>query len=185
MDYYLEIKILPDPEFKNSTLMNALFSKLHRALGQVGQGAIGVSFPGFDKKGLGSLLRVHGTEQKLGQLMEANWLVGMRDNTSISALSPVPDSAQHRTVSRIQAKSAHNKRKRSIAKGWLTEQEAFEKIPDSQQKELSLPYAQLKSLSNKNPMRVYIQHGPLLDEPVSGPFSSYGLSGTATVPWWF
>ena len=32
MNYYWEIRVLPDPEFKETVLMNALFAKLHRAL---------------------------------------------------------------------------------------------------------------------------------------------------------
>ena len=45
MDHYVDIQVLPDPEFLETTLMNELFSKLHRALGKHGQGKIGVSFP--------------------------------------------------------------------------------------------------------------------------------------------
>ena len=32
MDHYLDIRLLPDPEFPAPLLMNALFTKLHRAL---------------------------------------------------------------------------------------------------------------------------------------------------------
>lgn len=45
MDHYLEIRVLPDPEFSSEMLMAALFAKLHRVLGARGQGDIGVSFP--------------------------------------------------------------------------------------------------------------------------------------------
>ncbi len=38
MDHYLEIRVLPDPEFSSEMLMAALFAKLHRALGARGQG---------------------------------------------------------------------------------------------------------------------------------------------------
>lgn len=44
MDHYLEIRVLPDPEFSSEMLMAALFAKLHRVLGARGQGDIGVSF---------------------------------------------------------------------------------------------------------------------------------------------
>ena len=39
MDTYLEIRLLPDPEFVPTMLMNALFSKLHRGLVEQGGGA--------------------------------------------------------------------------------------------------------------------------------------------------
>merc|ERR1711879_218909 len=102
----------------------------------------------------------------------------------MGSIVPVPEGCQHRTVRRIQAKSAWNKRKRSIAKGRLTEEEAQAKIPDDQQKNLKhLPFLQIKSLSNGNTMRIYVNHGELQNEPVSGTFNSYGLSATATIPW--
>lgn len=182
MDYYLDITVLPDPEFKETVLLNALFAKLHRALGQLGEGKIGVSFPRFGKT-LGDQLRLHGTAASLDRLMACNWTQGLKDYTAWSELSPVPADVQYRTVRRIQKKSAHNKRKRSIHKGWLTEEEAKLRIPDAQQQTLKLPYTQIKSLSNGNSMRVYIEHGKIQPQAVPGEFSSYGLSPTATIPW--
>ncbi|MDA5483387.1 type I-F CRISPR-associated endoribonuclease Cas6/Csy4 [Yersinia intermedia] len=93
------------------------------------------------------------------------------------------EAVQYRTVRRVQAKSAHNKRQRSIAKGWLTEQQAFEQIPDTQQKSLRLSFIQLRSLSNGNTMRIYIQHGELQEQAQLGSFSAYGLSNSTTIPW--
>ena len=182
LDFYLDIKLLPDPEFETQDLLNALFSKFHRAMSQTVPGKIGVSFPEVDKR-LGSVLRLHGSEAELGLLMENNWLKGMRDYCLISKVESVPDAVQHRTVKRVQMKSAHNKRKRSIAKGWLTPEQAAEQIPDSQQKRNPFPFIEMKSLSNQNRMRVYIDHGELQSEPLEGSFNSYGLSATATIPW--
>lgn len=54
MDYYLDIKLMEDLEFSAPILMNALFSKLHRALVEVSQGEIGVSFPVLSGKTLGN-----------------------------------------------------------------------------------------------------------------------------------
>ncbi|MBM95204.1 MAG: type I-F CRISPR-associated endoribonuclease Cas6/Csy4 [Oceanospirillaceae bacterium] len=183
MDYYVEITVLPDPEFEEQVLLNALFSKFHRGMGQTVPGEVGISFPEVAKR-LGSVLRLHGNESSLNQLMAENWLKGMRDYCQVGEVHPVPEVVQYRTVRRVQAKSAWNKRKRSIAKGWLTEAEAPAKIPDSQQKNLKhVPFLQIKSLSNGNPMRIYIEHGALKDDPVAGTFNSYGLSATATIPW--
>jgi CRISPR-associated endonuclease Csy4 len=41
MDHYLEIRVLPDPEFSEEMLMAALVAKLHRALGKEGRGILG------------------------------------------------------------------------------------------------------------------------------------------------
>lgn len=182
MDHYLDIKVRPDLETSAQDLLNNLFAKLHRALGQYAAGNIGISFPG-NAKTLGSVLRLHGTAQGIEQLMQHNWLQGMRDYVHCGVILPIPARVKYRRVRRVQAKSAHNKRRRSIAKGWLTEQQALEQIPDTQQRLLALPFIQLSSLSNGNMMRVYIQHGELLDKPQPGSFSAYGLSGSATVPW--
>lgn len=43
--HYIDITILPDPEFSHTHLMGALLSKLHRALVQLQSSSIGVSFP--------------------------------------------------------------------------------------------------------------------------------------------
>ncbi len=59
MDHYIEIRVLPDPEFSEEMLMAALMAKLHRALGQRGKGDIGVSFPAHGIKP-GAVLRLHG-----------------------------------------------------------------------------------------------------------------------------
>ena len=182
MDHYIDIKVLPDPEFKESVLLNALFSKLHRALGQVTEGRVGVSFPDC-KKFLGDRVRLHGTQADLTKLMDANWLQGLRDYSHQSGIAKIPDKVSHKIVRRVQVKSSHNKRKRSVAKGWLTEAEAIQLIPDSQQKMLRLPFLQIKSLSNGNSMRIYVEHSKDLKDAVTGTFSSYGFSSTATIPW--
>ncbi len=182
MDYYIDIKVLPDPEFKETVLLNALFSKLHRALGQVAEGRVGVSFPDATKL-LGNKIRLHGTQTDLTKLMGVNWLQGLRDYAHQSEVKKIPDKVSYKIVRRVQAKSAHNKRKRSVAKGWLSEAEAIQLIPDTQQKMLRLPFLQIKSLSNGNLMRIYVEHSKELDGAVVGTFTSYGFSSTATVPW--
>ena len=182
MDHYINIKVLPDPEFEATVLMNALYAKCHRVIGQLGEGQVGVSFP-HHKKNLGDVLRLHGNQENLKQIMGENWLKGLSDYTQVSEVKSVPESVQYRTVQRIQKKSPYNKRKRAVAKGWCTEAEAAEKFKDDSHKLLDLPYAQIKSLSTQNMIRIFIQHGELLSSSVVGVFSSYGLSKTATIPW--
>lgn len=182
MDHYIDIKVLPDPEFKSTVLLSALFSKLHRALGQVAEGRVGVSFPEV-KKMLGEKIRLHGTQADLIKLMDTNWLQGLRDYSHQSEIKKIPEKVSYKTVRRVQAKSAHNKRKRSVAKGWISEAEATQCIPDTQQKTLQLPFLQIKSLSNGNSMRIYIEHSKEFDKAVAGTFTSYGFSSVATIPW--
>lgn len=184
MDHYLDIHLLPDePEIDVVFILNALFSKLHLRLVQHDHGRIGISFPKKNKH-LGDVLRLHGTLDDLTAFMCEDWRKGLKGFTACSEISRVPSSTTNfRVVRRVQAKSAHNKRQRSIAKGWLTEREAFERIPDSQQKTLNFPFVQILSRSTAQKMRVYIEHGPIQAASVNGMFSTYGLSAVATIPW--
>ena len=76
MDHYIEIRVLPDPEFSEEMLMAALFAKLHRALGARGKGDIGVSFPLYSLK-LGDVLRLHVVAQALDELEALLWRHGL------------------------------------------------------------------------------------------------------------
>ncbi|WP_041719515.1 type I-F CRISPR-associated endoribonuclease Cas6/Csy4 [Desulfurivibrio alkaliphilus] len=183
MDCYVEISLLPDPEFPDSILMNALFAKLHRALAENGKQEIGVSFPEFGKK-LNSKLRIHGSEESLKRLMDLNWIQGMKDYTRVSGIAKVPDSCQYRTVKRVQAKSSVDRLyRRSVKKGWLSEENAEQQKERAREGRLKLPFVQLKSQTTGQQFRLFIQHGSLQEKPVTGRFSSYGLSNEATVPW--
>ncbi|NHB92807.1 type I-F CRISPR-associated endoribonuclease Cas6/Csy4 [Photorhabdus cinerea] len=183
MDYYFEIRVLPDPEFSQQSLMEALFAKLHRALGQVGDGRIGVSFPCAGKT-LGDKLRIHGASEALNDLQALPWLKGLRDYTEIMDIQPVPQDTRYRCVSRVQVKSSVERlRRRSIKKGWLTEEQARQSIPISKEQRTHLPFLLLKSLSSRQTFPLFIEQGPIEDKPTSGVFSSYGLSSSATIPW--
>ncbi|CED57549.1 CRISPR-associated protein, Csy4 [Aliivibrio wodanis] len=182
MKFYCDIKVLPDPEASEPVLISNLMAKLHRTLVELKGINIGISFPNVNKT-LGDTLRLHGDEAALKQLFDLNWLKGLRDYCSQTSVLQVPEGCQYRCVKRKQAKSANNKRKRSIAKGWLSEEEATLKIGHEQQKMLRLPFVQLKSTSTGQVMKLFIDHGGLQDKAVEGQFNRYGLSSSATVPW--
>jgi len=186
MNAYLEIRLLPDPEFPATTLMNALFNKLHRGLVEYGDERIGVSFPDCTerKHSLGERLRIHGSAADLDKLMAANWIAGMRDHTAVSAISEVPVDARPRVVRRVQAKSSpERQRRRLVARKGVSAEHAIRTIPDSVAATLKLPYVVLTSRSTGQQFRLFIEHLPAQDEAVAGNFSAYGLSATATVPW--
>lgn len=196
MQYYVDIRLRPDIEFSASMLMQALFAKLHRALGQYAEGQIGLSFPEnnapkIHEKNpkpvkhyvLGSLVRLHGQQEHLQQFMQQPWLQSLHAYCDCSAVQPIPSSVQHRTVKRVQIKTQHNKRERAIRKAGLSEEAAYQKHPTQNERVNPHPFIELQSLSNKNRMRIYIHHGALQDSPTQGTFSSYGLSSKATIPW--
>lgn len=182
MNFYCDIKVLPDPEASEPVLISNLMAKLHRALVDLKDINIGISFPNVNKT-LGDTLRLHGNEADLNLLFDLNWLKGLRDYCSQTPVLLVPEACLYRCVKRKQAKSANNKRKRSIAKGWLSAEEATLKIGNEQQKMLLLPFVQLKSTSTGQLMKLFIEHGGLQDKAVEGQFNRYGLSTSATVPW--
>ncbi len=183
MDHYINIRVLPDPEFTASVLMDALFAKLHRSLGKLSQGNVGVSFPEHGRL-LGSVLRLHGTAEALRSLQASHWYKGLSDYTEQSDILPIPADTMFRTVRRVQVKSsAERLRRRSVKKGWLTEQQAQEKITFAQEKRTALPAIQMKSTSTGQVFLLFIEHGPVVHRGVVGHFSSYGLSSTTTIPW--
>lgn len=186
MDTYIDIRLLPDPEFPATTLMNALFGKLHRGLVAHGEGRIGVSFPDVkdNSRSLGNRLRLHGTALDLHGLTQVDWLSGMRDHVTVHAAAQIPAGAGHRIVRRVQAKnSPARERRRLIARKGIGQKEAEIAIPDQCAEHLDLPYAVLNSHSTGQQFRIFIEQRPVQDKPSAGAFSAYGLSSTATIPW--
>lgn len=187
MDHYLDIHLLPDPEFAPLDLMDALYAKLHRALVALRSEAIGVSFPqvGSLGVGLGGVMRLHGSQQHLTDLMLANWLAGMRDHVTVSPVQAVPlNRIGYRVVSRVQAKSnPERERRRLMRRKGLDEAQARARIPDSAAETLALPYARLRSQSTGQAFHLFIRHGAIVDRATDGAFNAYGLSSAATIPW--
>lgn len=200
MDHYVDFRLLPDAEFAPAMLMAALFTKLHKALAAGALQTIGVSFPQMDvgdaaparasrtgahpRYALGQLLRLHGTSLALHTLLTTDWLTGMRDHVTCGAVLVVPTDAQHRVVSRVQAKSSSERlRRRQMRRHGLTAEQAQERIPDSAAKTLNLPFLTLRSQSTGQTFRMFIRLGPEQATAVPGEFGAYGLSSQTTVPW--
>ncbi len=186
MNRYIEIRILPDPEFVETMLMNALFSKLHRGLADLGSGAVGVSFPDITLEspfGLGERLRLHGDGQQLSQLMELKWMTGLHDHTETSGLLYVPANIRHRTFFRVQAKSSFERlRRRRIQRHRVDVEAAIRAIPEHPER-LKLPYVMLASRSTGQRFPLFVNAGDFVDTAVTGKFGAYGLSRTVTIPW--
>ncbi|NIY47472.1 type I-F CRISPR-associated endoribonuclease Cas6/Csy4 [Cedecea colo] len=183
MDSYQDIRVLPDPEFQESMLMAALFAKLHRALGGRKKGDIGVSFPEHNRSP-GGVLRLHGKQTALKELEATGWRAGLNDYCTASSVLPVPAIKGWRKVTRVQVKSSPERLlRRSVRKGWITEEEAQHRLSAMQEKRSKLPFIQLKSLSNGQAFRLFIHHSDLQEQQISGNFSNYGFSDGATIPW--
>jgi CRISPR-associated endonuclease Csy4 len=185
MDRYIDIRVLPDPEFAPSQLMSTLFAKFHRCLVHLHADDIGVSFPEVDaaRPGLGAVLRIHGTDDAIGRLINVEWLTGMRDHVAISGVQAVPECVGYRRVRRVQAKSSAERiRRRQMRRHQWTEAEARERIPESVGRTLSLPYVTMESGSSHQRFLLFIDQQEA-GGSVVGSFNAYGLSSSATVPW--
>jgi CRISPR-associated endonuclease Csy4 len=184
MDAFLEIRLLSDPEFPPNVLLNVLYGKLHQALAARSGNNIGISFPDFGKNGLGTRMRLHGMAVDLEILMAQNWMVGLRDHTEVGQVLPVGKIVGYRIVRRVQAKSNPERlRRRLTARKGITAEQAREAIPDSAAERVNFPYVVVNSRTTGQQFRLFVEHLPLQENPVEGPFSAYGLSSSGTIPW--
>ena len=190
MEHFMDIQVLPDPELPTHVLLSALYAKLHRALvlGSDNAGGIAVCFPGYSLRpgavGLGSSLRLLGSQPALKALTSLGWMGGQRDQVSVTGIAAVPSGAAHRSLRRAQAKSNPERlRRRLIKRHGIEEVEAAKRIPDSAAEMLKLPFLQLRSASTGQGFRLFLQLSPVLASGANGTFNTYGLSPTATIPW--
>jgi len=182
MKRYVEIVIKPDDEMRENVLLNKVYSKLHKALFELQTTDIGVSFPKY-KVMLGDVLRLHGTEAKLTELQNTNWLGGLSGYCQVSGIQIIPDKVMHRTVSRIQANMTEAKLRRLIDRGTISTEETKHYKAKMFSQGLDNPYLELESTSNGHKHRRYLVFGDKITESITGEFDFFGLSKVATVPW--
>jgi CRISPR-associated endonuclease Csy4 len=184
MHHYIDIRISDNQEFSPHIVMNMAFERLHLALADMKSDNIGVSFPDADGtcSGLGKVLRMHGDEKALSDVSKHRFISVIRDYALIDSVHKIPDVTSFYTVRRVQEKSNPERlRRRQMKRHGLTEEQAKERIPDSAAKFLELPFIILNSKSTGQKFRLYIRQMDA-DSLVFGSFSTYGLSGTATLP---
>lgn len=188
MDHYIDIRLRTDPDFAPPMLMGALYNKLHRALFDLQTTEVGVSFPGHKHgvraRTLGDHLRLHGSRARLEQLMGADWLTGMRDHTQVSELLAAPANAQHINVARKQFNTGSESRAKRYAKRHnIAEDEARQIYAKLAERRIELPFVQINSRSTQQRFCLFIEHSKPQASPVAGAFNHYGVSSSATVPW--
>lgn len=190
MKHYIEIKLFPDAEFKATTLLNALYNKLHKALFELQANDIGVSFPDYGKT-LGPRLRLHGNQASLQALRQKDWIGRMKDYCQASEIQAIPEKVSYRNLSRQKDKMSSAKIRRLCARqaqGKRTNRPELteEDINAYQEKRLNsydkTAFLELKS-SKGQKYRRHIVLGKPQDTPTTGVFDHFGLSKTATVPW--
>lgn len=183
MNYFIDITLLPDPEFKANVLLNSLYTKFHKALFDLKSTKIGVSFPKY-KVTLGNVLRIHGEKLELNKLQELNWIGGMNGYCIIGDITPIPEVTKFRIVSRVQTTMSNSKLQRLIKRGSIPEDDIKQYRAKMFSKGIDdTPYLELVSSSNGHKHRRYIKFSEILDKSVKGNFDQFGLSKTATIPW--
>lgn len=184
--HYLELNVQPDPETSAAQLLGALYGRLHVALVQQQHSDIGISFPRYslNPRGIGNVLRLHSSESTLRNLMQEDWLKGMRDHVRMTDIKPVPEHAQHCTFRRKQFKTnAERLRRRRMQRKGETAAQAAEAIPATIERKPNLPYVHLRSHSTTQPFCLFIERSTPQENENRGEFNCYGLSPFATVPW--
>ena len=187
MNYYVEIKLLCDPEIGLGFLWKKVFTQVHLALAEHGGGAIGVSFPQYGDKvfPVGDTLRLFAsTQEGLDSLNIKQWMARLQDYVKISDIRKIPDDIQeYASFSRKQVKTGKERQARRYAmRHDIDYEEALKYYENMEEKVLKLPFVMLQSLSSNQELKLFIEKRRSTIETI-GDFNSYGLSKEATVPW--
>lgn len=190
MKFYCDITLLPDAEANLGFLWQKVFGQVHLALVANklpdGNSAVAVSFPAYADKAfpLGNKLRMMaGDEKELQVLNLDKALSRLADYSHMSSIKPVPQSNLHVNFWRVRFDSNIERlaRRRAKRKGICFE-DALGHYASFDEEQSKLPYIQLQSSSRGERFRLFIEKAEL-KEAVEGDFNCYGLSKTATIPW--
>jgi len=182
MDHYIDIKLTPDAEMRENVLMNKVYSKLHKALFTLKSDSIGVSFPEY-KVLFGCIIRLHGQKAMLNDLQGLDWIGGLGGYCKSSEISAVPKICKYRIISRKQSNMTQAKLNRLIKRGTISKNEIKSYKSKMYACGLDEPYFELESGSNGKKHRRYINFSNFTEKSEKGEFDCFGLSKTATVPW--
>ena len=182
MNCYIDIKLKPDVEMKENLLLNRVFTKYHNALVALASNTIGVSFPEYRLK-LGLVLRIHGSRVDLQELQTLDWLGSLKRYCVVCELLEIPETTGFRVISRIQSNMTNSKLRRLIRRNSIPGNQVRQYKAKMYSQGLDQPYLELESASSGHKHRRYIHFGQIVEKPVVGTFDSFGLSKTATVPW--
>jgi len=192
MKYYLDTTMEADEDIPIHFIRNKVYTKLHKALSTLQSTDIGVSFPKYRVK-LGDVIRIHGSHQRLGELQALNWLGGLSGYCVVGDIMPVPEKVKgYRMVSRIQTTMTETKLRKRVEyqkkTGDLNTEDDIQAYIQQYRaamysKSLENPYLELQSNSNGHKHRRFFHFGALSSTATIGEFDQFGLSKTATIPW--
>ena len=191
MKYYLDITLLADAEANIGFLWHKVYGQVHIALVEGknanGNSDIAVSFPEYGDKSfpLGNKLRLLASmREQLQQLDIDKWLNRLSDYCHCTSIKEVPQAVSgFMRFKRVQFDTNVERlaRRRAKRKGESLEQ-AMQHFTGFKDQESKLPYINMISLSKNKRFRLFIEKEEENGEKM-GEFNCYGLSKTATVPW--
>ena len=200
MNYYQDITLLPDADITLGFIWQKVYQQIHLALVENktddNHSTVAVGFPKYGNKGfpLGNKLRLFAqSEDVLHQLKIENWLSRLTDYCHIKSIQPVPDKIEgYGCFKRKQFKS--NLRKEAQRRAKYKNESLEDALAHFQHydTECKLPYINMISLSTRDEQQInrkfklFIEREPegeMFAQPRPGQFDCYGLSKTATIPW--
>src|SRR3990167_1277774 len=169
MKKYFEITLIDNPNMSVCELWSKFYMQLHLALveqqDQQGKIPIGISFPEYryeSKKGgyLGNKVRMFAQDENLLQLLDLNkWFAHLADYIHCTSIREVPSD---RVITYAQYRRYHvkgnfgNLARRRAKRHKMSLDEAI-KHYQSKAYTSDLPYIQLKSLTNQQSFRLFIE----------------------------
>jgi len=186
MDYYLDLEILPNAEMGKNIVMNVIGSRLHQFLVVEKGVELGTSFPDYSKnpRTLGKRMRLHGTSQSLDRVAQSEWLELLGDYVHVKDVQQKPKSCKYVDVRRVQAKSSVLRLARRYARRHgVSLDEALALYKNVSDKKLSYPFLSLNSNSTGQRFNLFIKQSQPHSIARAGKFNSFGLSKTASLPW--
>ncbi len=212
MNYYQEIRLLPDAEANLGFLWQKVYQQIHIALVENKNvddtSTFGLSIPDYfapeqQLKGfpLGDKIRLFAkTEEALSELDISKHLIRLEDYAQVKSIKPVPEHSQYACFTRVSKKGKKRIEEKTKQMAEFKAKETGEPF-DKWFKEYSkkapqvlstLPFIQVaRSIKDKaqgkNSFKLFIEM-ELVDAPVTGDFNCYGLNSKSqkqktTVPW--
>lgn len=199
MKYYLDITLLPDAEANLGYLWQKVFQQVHIALvdNKVGdnESAVALSIVDYGDKDfpLGNKLRLLADSEKTLQKLDIHrWLNRLSDYCHIKPIKPVPGAVtKYACFKRKPVKSIEKKaQRRAVHLNKPYDEVLAYLLEEGQSNQCKLPFINVESQDTKKRAEqgvscrflLFIEQA-LFEAPVSGKFDCYGLSKTATVPW--
>lgn len=186
LSHFIDLRVRRDAEVTEQVVLDALFSRVHRNLARLGSRSIGVSFPGYSvtPRSLGTTVRLIGPRTELQQFAEGAWLGSVRDHVEVAALREVPAGAPPRSLRRVQVKSSPERLvRRQARRHGLDEGAVRVRYAGLRAEQSRLPFLTIASASTGQRFRLILALGELAPRAIDGEFNAYGLSPTATIPW--